>query len=381
MDRRSLGRITLGRVTLGAVAAAAVALASCGSDEPAAVDDGPATAAPAAPTIPATVEPTTAPDPTTAPEPTAAASSEPVASAAPEPTDPASTTSTDVPGTTTTAATGPAAPSPSGPIVAIDAEGDAVLLADPSADPVLLYDGPSPEELAAVTEGPGPNSVDHVSATPDGAIAYVGTCCEPVSGVWVTAEPPEAATFEGTPNQGYVPTVSPDGSLLAVGSISGVVGITERETGELLAVDDGSGLAPDVVGAFSPYDVMWVSPERFAVLGIAEREWVVVPGTVTPGDGVTLRPAFAVAPFDGALEEVHGFAGSRSPDEVLVHVDGEGAATAFRLDGTDLGEYQLEGPSRSAWIVPEGPSLRVDDAGTLTVGTETVPGEYLWART
>jgi hypothetical protein len=294
---------------------------------------------------------------------------DPTTTAPADPADPTSPTTSEAP-----------APVLVDPIVAIDSEGDAVLISDVSDGPVLLFDGPSRAELAEATEGPGPNITDHVSVSPDGATAYVGTCCEPISGAYLATEPPAEATFEAMPAEGYNPTVSPDGALLAVGVILGVVKVIERTLTSELSVEDSSGFPTDLVGAFTPYDVMWTAPDTFAVLGTFETDWVVVPGAVDEAGTVLISPAFPVADFTD-FETVFDFAGYRDDGSVIVHRSGDGVATAYDTDGTPAGEVNLGGPSRSAWIEPDRDMLRVDSQGTLTVGDVALSGDYQWART
>ncbi len=276
-------------------------------------------------------------------------------------------------------------PGPSRPdqLVAINADGDAVLLSEPSAEPVVLFDGPSQSELDAnEQDGPGPNVIDHVSVTPDGSLAFVGTCCEPVSGTYLVTEPPAAATYDGPlwPGQGYNPTVSRDGSLLAVGSIAGVVVVSELATERQLTVENASGIPDDLGGAFTPYDLAWSAPDAFGVLGIFEGDWVIVPGTVVDSDAVVLGQFLRVGSFDGDFDAPFQFAGYRAEGGFLVHRTGDATAQGFGLDGTAAGEVDLGGPTLSAWLEPDEPAVRVDGQGTLTVGELVVSGEYRWAR-
>lgn len=339
------------------VVAAGLVFAACGSDSDAgstlSTSSAPITAS-ASTDVGTTVADTIAPDPTT--------------TLSPDPTTTAPSTSQ--------------APVPvlDDPIVAITTDGDAVIITDVSVEPVLLFDGPGEAELEEVTEGPGPNVTDHVSVTPDGAMAYVGTCCEPISGAYLRTEPPTVAMYGTTPGQGYNPTVSPDGSLLAVGSIAGVVDVIDRTSGTELPVDDASGIPADFVGAFTPYDVMWTSLDTFVVLGTFENDWVVVPATIDDGGTVSIAPAFPVGEFT-SFETVLDFAGYREDGEVVVHSAGDAVATVFDTDGTESGEVDLDGPSRSVWIEPGRSVLRVDSQGTLTIGDIPVPGDYQWART
>lgn len=312
-------------------------------------------------------------------------------SSAPVVTTPATTTpdtgtetsveTTIVEATTTTPESVPAAGSFAFPIVAIDDEGDAVVLSGVSQPPLVIFDGPSEADLEATTEDPVGNVVDHVSIAPDAAVAYVGTCCEPIAGTYLRTELPSVATYDEGQGIGYNPAVSPDGRLLAVGSIFGVTQVTDRVSGTELTVANGSGIASDLVGLFTPWDVMWTGPDGFAVLGTLDSDWVIVPATVQSDGGVRLDPAVAIAQSDGNFSAMLGFAGFASNGDLLIHREGDAVVRAVGRDGVETSQFELPGPSRSVWIEPDQPMIRVGENRTLTVGTTTVPGRFLWART
>lgn len=381
---------------LATVALAVLVVTSCGSD----ADDGTADSVDSAP---ATSDVVTTPDTAVSSVPTATSdvdtsttTSDPApatttatttntATSTSTSTTTSSTTTTSTTTSSTTTSTVPATP-PAEPIVAIDADGDAVTIADPAAGPVVLFDGPSDGELDEVTEGPGPNVTDHVSVTPDGVLAFVGTCCEPAAGAFLRTEPPAVATFDGTtPGIGYNPTVSPDGQSLAVGQIAGPpIVVSGIDGGSPLPPDDGSGLDATT---FTPYDVMWTAPDRLAALGLADlgagTEWIVVAASVSGGT-LVLDPWFAVGlAFDGDFEAVLKFAGHDANGALLVHRVGADTVTAHSLDGMQLDDVApaLPGPHLSAWFEPGQSPVLVDDAGVLTVGDATVAGTYAWART
>jgi len=115
-------------------------------------------------------------------------------------------------------------------------------------------------------------------------------------------------------------------------------------------------------------------------IGTFENDWVVVPATIDDGGTVSIAPAFPVGEFTD-FETVLDFAGYREDGEVVVHSAGDAVATVFDTDGTESGEVDLDGPSRSVWIKPGRSVLRVDSQGTLTIGDIPVPGDYQWART
>lgn len=134
-------------------------------------------------------------------------------------------TTTTAPTTTTTTAT---QPSPTGelelPIPAGAFETDATdvfvlrrsgdlevwsgALTSAPGQRTLVADYPDP--FGVVTEGPGPNVIDHVAGEIRGTVVF-GDCCEPISGSVLAATGPGDVT---PVTGGYSPTLSPTGDLL-----------------------------------------------------------------------------------------------------------------------------------------------------------------------
>lgn len=317
----------------------------------------------------------------------------------PTTTSSTTTSTTTIPPTTTSSTTTSTTTPPSTTEVAADlvvpdlvvagtVEGDAVLLTADGAGgfrSVLLWDGPSQEESRA-DEGPGPNTLDHVSVAPDGSVAYVGTCCEPISGAFFRTEPPAPIDEFGDtpPSAGYNPSVSPDGAFLAVGSIVGFpIAFLDRST-DTPVPWDGADRLPDGVEFFTPYDTAWLDERTAVVLGIANDAdgigWSFTSASIDEA-GVETGVVVPLVDADDVADVGQLHFGGVVDGSILVHQDGASTARRFRPDGTELPDaVVLDAPARSMWFEDGRAPVAVDADGVLTVGDTVVPGEYLFAR-
>lgn len=119
------------------------------------------------------------------------------------------------------------------PLVAIEADGDAVMLDLGAVEPVLLFDGQDPDGSSQL--GEGPNLVDRISVAPDGSLAYVGLCCAPGVGTILTTRPPAVASITDTPNYGFAPTLNTSATLLA-GAGPNTVTVTNIASGAVIVL-------------------------------------------------------------------------------------------------------------------------------------------------
>ncbi len=191
-------------ISLAAFAAALLALATgCGTtDDAASESTGPFNASTTAATTPPTsttadvsTTTTVVAEPTTTPRPATTTT-----------TEPALTGSLSVPI--------PAGNFNAGPtdLFVLSLSGDLELwseaLVGPTGRRMLVADYPEP--FGVVTEGPGPNVIDHVAGEVGGTVVF-GDCCEPISGTVLAAtDSDDIAPVAG----GYSPTLSPTGELL-----------------------------------------------------------------------------------------------------------------------------------------------------------------------
>lgn len=274
------------------------------------------------------------------------------------------------------------------PVVAIDGNGDAVYFAfDEPADPILLYDGPDPDDIG---DGPGdgPNVVVRVSVAPDGSVAYVGVCCSPIVGSVLETRPPVVATVEGDPRYGDAPVWNPAGTRRATAGPDGVVSVVDVATGGPIA-SEAVAVNIDTV-----WDLMWLDDARFAVLGSLGRAWYleVYELTNAAGDGpVVVRTSsrpfslFGETGFD-ALR----FAGHPVGDELAVHEPGSDFVLSGSIDdfgnnngtenGSSLTVIDLPTVALSAWFSDSDELIWIDSDRTLRVGDQAIAGEYTWAR-
>lgn len=312
--------------------------------------------------------------------------------------EPATSTPTTTPAAAPSSATTTVvtAPTERTVIAAIDGEGDAVLIPTDLTGPFVMFDGPSPSELATVTEG-APNSVDIVALAPDGSTAYVGLCCEPIAGSVLSGAPTGISDEGSLPLQGYAPAVSPDGRYLAIGQIfDSAVTIADLSTGRPLDVPTIAGTD----GVYTPSDTMWLDAGRLVSLGTLPTDtgvrWVAFPmtidgGTVTVGEPLDVNETLS-ANSDGTprVHDVVRLAGQVGSDRFVVHSQGEEFATSieFRLDGRIAADQLAKGqgaddtgePARSIWYRADGSVVWVGEDGTLHDGDVIVPGSYVWAR-
>ncbi|MEO6123560.1 MAG: hypothetical protein ABIR32_07590 [Ilumatobacteraceae bacterium] len=271
-------------------------------------------------------------------------------------------TTTTLPATTTTV------PIATGPIVAIDANGDAVIVALDGANTVL-FDGPDPDEPPA---GEGETSgIDGVAITPDGTRAYIGLCCEPVVGTLLQTTPPAMANVDDSVVYGHGPAIAPGGGLLA--RI-----VYDTLTVSDLAINDLATVPEDFDVGFT-YDLAWADDQHLLALrlgpgGTDLRVFTFSANTLTAGASATIFGA-AVDPVQGA-----SFAGR---GDGVIYILGVIPGTLTAYDSTTLAPIADRNiavvGAVSAWV--EGGAVRwVDSARQLHVGDAIVPGQYLWVR-
>jgi hypothetical protein len=309
-----------------------------------------------------------------------------------DPSQPAATTVAPTVETTTSSTSDPVQPSvvavPSTPaplvvtdpppLVAIEADGDAILLDLGTLEPVLLYDGQDPDEASQL--GDGPNLVDRVSVAADGSVAYVGLCCAPVVGTILETQPPAVASITDTPTYGSAPTLNPSATLLATISADT---ITVTDT----AADVVAELPPvpdDRWG--TPVDLMWLDDNTIAVLGEFTNVWTL---TIVTTDGTTLT-AGPTRPF-ALIDEFPQlrFAGTAITGEITVHDVGTDRVLSGTVDqygninntgrGSSLQVITLPSPALSAWYTNPDELVWVDTDQQLRFGDQIIPGEYTWA--
>jgi hypothetical protein len=264
------------------------------------------------------------------------------------------------------------------PLVAIEADGDAVLLDLGTLEPVLLHDGQDPDDASQL--GDGPNLVDRISVAADGSVAYVGLCCAPVVGTILETQPPAVASITDTPTYGFAPTLNPSATLLAAISAETII-VTDTATDVVVELppvtDDRWG---------TPVDLMWLDDNTIAILGEFTNVWTL---TIITIDGTTLT-AGPTRPF-ALIEEFPQlrFAGTAITGEIAVHDVGTDRVLSGTVDqygninntgrGSSLQVTTLPSNALSAWYRNPDELIWVDTDQQLHVRDQIIPGEYTWA--
>lgn len=344
-------RRTARALAIAASALLSAALAACGSETNTALP--PATtisSIPAAATSTTTIPPATTVLPTTTTPPT---------TALPTTVLPATTTTLPTPVVTWD------------PFVAIDAAGDAVLVGSDGAT-TLLYDGvsidePLPEEGPVVF-------VQGVEVSADASTAYIGLCCEPSPGTFLTTAVPTVATYEASnPRFGHEPILSPDGSRLAAitGSEVTVTGLDGTDLG-YATLDGLSG-----TGAWLR-DVAWIDTDSVVALvivatGVELHAYDLGGGVLTPTQTVSVAFGPSATPLLVTL------AGG---GEGVVYVFGLDAATVSAFAGDTLAvapaaSVALPGAALSA-VVDAGTLRWIDSERHLHIGETVIAGSFVW---
>jgi hypothetical protein len=320
---------------------------------------------------------------TTAPSPPPAATSTPT-----EPSlAPTTTTTTTTNSTTTTTSGGTPAPGrtstlqipiPSG---SFDVDADDLFVLTRRGDlerwSAALTSAPGLRTLVAdyadpfgvVTEGPGPNVIDHVVGVVDGSVVF-GDCCEPISGnVLAATGPDEVSVLAG----GYSPTLSPDRGLLGTANDYVIAQTATSPSGDGIfrTLNDDPG---------SPYlhvvDLIWSSnatatadDDHLVVLGWTDAGWAlhhVDRSTLALSSAFELGiPAVPEAP-----DTVVRFAGNGPDDEIIVAESSPGgtrlrAFTASTLAELPLLERSLPASATSIRVADDGLALLWVDDMTL----------------
>jgi len=221
------------------------------------------------------------------------------------------------------------------------------ILAGDSTDSVRLADFGDPR--SPVSEGPGPNSVDHVAGVVNGSLIY-GDCCEPISGNLLAATGADSERI--VLGAGYSPSLSPNQRLLATANDYAIVviDIAGRE-GEGLTVNQDGNSYRNVT------DVTWASDDRLVVLFWDDSGYQLLPIDVTPMRSG--RPVPIGTAFDpGAFGSVR-FAGTSATGELAIatsQVDSTRVRFFDPVTLTETEELERDLPAQST-------SVRIDQTG------------------
>jgi hypothetical protein len=256
-------------------------------------------------------------------------------------------------------------------VFVLNRDGDLELWSDAlTASPgerTLVADYPDP--FGVVTEGSGPNVVDHVAGVVDGSVVF-GDCCEPIGGnVRVATGPDVVETIAG----GYSPTLSPSGDLLGTAN--------DFLTSQTATDGEGAGIFRMInEDQAEPYlnvaDLTWSAhatvtsnDDHLVLLGWTEEGWWLYD---VDRSTLELTPAvpLGVPPIPEAPDTNVGFAGHGPDGEIVVAESGpDGTRLRFFAPPTLAEMPQLErtlpGSAISVRVTADGLGLLWVDAGTL----------------
>jgi len=267
----------------------------------------------------------------------------------------------------------PTTPStPGHPVVAIDANGDAVVF-DDFGTPKVVFDGTDPDDPLPV-EGPV-TFIDGVAVTADRSRTIVGVCCEPSAGALVVADPSTAAGEFLT--YGHLPAITAGGNLVwsAFGPVN-IGGLDGSIATALLDLDPNQWTVIDLAVV-----QRGTAPEEVLVLATAPNGtylWRVFVG----GGDMQLSGKVSDATWtDGAELSLAGWR-----EDAFYVLDGTNdrmlAFDADDLQPTSSDIRTSDGEVirwRSAWLTPTLPR-HVEENGELRVGDSSWGAEYLWVR-
>jgi len=283
------------------------------------------------------------------------------------PTSTVAPTTTEPPPSTALETTTTAVPVSIRPIVAITADGSAVIVALDGTQ-TLLRDGVDPDDPPP---SEGENSlIDTVAVTGDSSIGFVGECCEPGVGYITRVVVSDTTQSEGT--FGHGPTLSPDSTKLVVGRLQAVavldVNLVEVAT-----------TAEEFLGDGTENGFVWLDNSRFVVLSASPADAVRLQQMTLAADN-TLQPG-VMTETPAADNYSVRMAGS-GPG--VIYLNGMTPATLTAFDSTTLqrvpaSDIALPSAALSAWI-QDGELRWVDTSRHLHVGDVVVPGEYICVR-
>ena len=231
----------------------------------------------------------------------------------------------------------------------------------------LVADYPDP--FGAVTEGPGPNVVDHVAGVVDGTVVF-GDCCEPISGnILAATDAGDTAVLAG----GYSPTLSPDGGLLGTANDYVVAQTATDGDGSgifrVLNQDPGAAYLNVVDLTWSANDTASADDDHLVLLGWTDDGWALHDVDRSTLE-LTLTVELDIPAVDEAPDTVVRFAG-HGPDGEVVVAERSPEGTRLRyfaastLAEIPLLERSLPGTVTSIRIADDGVGLLWVDGATL----------------
>lgn len=226
------------------------------------------------------------------------------------------------------------------------------------------------------------NVVETVAVDPGTCRVFVGTCCEPVSGI--TYYDVNKPVEEWGILYGHYPTISPDGTRVAYSGYEEVTVASLDDPQTAIATIKQPGAEDATI-----YDMIWTDDDNLVLLGFSEEGaylWKITVGTATMADPVQITPYVTRA--SGDIWSV-GLVGV-DRGHLLVRVPGDDGA---RVQLRSLNSFDLEGDepfdaTQRSYRISSGRVMSVSQKGRLMafpVGAEDalfIGGDqdlYVWA--
>jgi hypothetical protein len=260
----------------------------------------------------------------------------------------------------------PSSPQTEMPIVAIDGNGDAVLIEAIDGTSTVLADGTDPDDPLP-SEGEVTH-IDGVSLSPDGTALIVGDCCEPIPGSLSRVDPSTGErTFFG---YGHFPSFTTFGQV--VSEALGTIGLTDVDGSQvttLLEIDPGEGTIVDLA-------VVSVDGVDLVLAIVKGPEGTsLIRAFAAGGDMQLTIPISSATWTDDAEFSLGGWAGG----QVFVLDEANDAWMAFDTETLSAIPTESSVDWISAWS-ENGAMRYIDSRRRLFVDGAQVPGEYLWVR-
>ena len=233
------------------------------------------------------------------------------------------------------------------------------MLSGPTAEPFRIADFGDPRD--PVTEGPGPNEVEHVAGVFNSTVIY-SDCCEPVAGnvlASTRADSERIGLFHS-----YAPKLSPDQARLAAIN-SYALTVVELSTGAM------SGRVLNNQGPYiNVWDVSWTDDSSLVLLYFDDDGYALLP---FDADSLveTAPPRLLGIAFNPEAPSTVRFAGHGPNGEIALTVTDETSTLIRFFDPATLAEI----PEQQRALPPVIEAVRLAPDG---VGLLWIDDQQLW---